>query len=159
MLEKDWKADLPNAEIYLEMALEMVRTAKMTPNGADIIDPFEMWVMNRLSEKLSKRTIFIGREKSFRIHGIELNLHGDRGPNGSRGSLASLSKIGTKVIIGHSHTPGIDKGAYQVGTSTILQLDYHQGAPSSWLNTHCVIYKNGKRALLNVIDGKWKAKG
>lgn len=157
VLESDWKSDLPNAETYLELALEMVRNAEMTKNGAKTIDPFAAWVTAQLPPKLKARTTFVDRELSYRIHGIELNLHGDRGPNGSRGSLKSLSKIGTKVIIGHSHSPGIEKGAYQVGTSTTLNMEYHRGAPSSWLNTHCIIYKNGKRTLINVIDGKWKA--
>ena len=158
ILESDWKADLTNAETYLELALEMVRKAEMTRNGAKTIDPFASWIMARLPSKLASRTTFVEREVSYRLHGIELNLHGDRGPNGSRGSLKSLSRIGTKVVIGHSHTPGIEKGAYQVGTSTSLQMEYHKGAPSSWLNTHCIIYRNGKRTLVNIIDGKWKAK-
>lgn len=27
---------------------------------------------------------------------------------------------------------------------------------SSWLNTHCLLYANGKRSLINVIDGEWR---
>jgi hypothetical protein len=61
------------------------------------------------------------------------------------------------VVIGHSHQPGIDEGAYQVGTSTGLRLEYNQG-PSAWLNAHCVVYASGKRSLLFVIDGEWRLK-
>jgi hypothetical protein len=60
-----------------------------------------------------------------------------------------------KTIIGHSHSPGIDGGCYQTGTSTPLRLDYNKG-PSSWLNCHCVLYANGKRSLLPIIDGEWR---
>lgn len=88
-------------------------------------------------------------------NGIELSLHGDQGPNGARGSLKNLRRIGTKAIIGHSHSPGIDEGGMQVGTSTRLRLEYNHG-PSSWLNTHAVIYDNGKRSLINIIKGKWR---
>ncbi len=89
------------------------------------------------------------------VAGVELGMHGDRGPNGSRGSIKNLRRIGVKSIIGHSHTPGIEEGCYQVGTSTVLNLEYANG-PSSWLNTHCLLYPNGKRTLVNIIDGKWR---
>ena len=82
-------------------------------------------------------------------------MHGDRGPNGARGSIKNLRRIGVKSIIGHSHSPGIDEGAYQNGTSTRLRLGYNVG-PSSWLNAHTVVYANGKRSLINIIDGKWR---
>ena len=83
-----------------------------------------------------------------------MSYHGDQGINGARGSAVSFTQIGTKSIIGHSHSPCINKGVYQVGTSSRLKLEYTHGA-SSWLNTHCIIYANGKRTLINVIDGEW----
>lgn len=92
----------------------------------------------------------------FSLHDIELSMHGDRGPNGARGSLNNLSKIGERAVIGHSHTPGIQSGCWQVGTSSIMDLEYAKG-PSSWLHTHCVVHKNGKRQLITIINGKWKS--
>ena len=47
-------------------------------------------------------------------------------------------------------------GVYQVGTSSRLKLEYNSG-PSSWLHTHCCIYPNGKRTLITIIDGQWRA--
>jgi len=128
----------------------------MTKNGVVSDDPFASWMKQNLPNSLKKRITFLARDESFRIHGIELCLHGDRGLNGARGSAKSLSKIGAKIVIGHSHTPCIEKGAYQVGTSTRLNLEYNRDGPSSWLNTHCIIYKNGKRALINIINGRWR---
>lgn len=157
VLESDWKKDIENADIYLELAKAMVDNVRMTDQGIKTIDPFGAWIMGRLSPGLRKRVIFLAREVSYRVKGIELSLHGDMGLNGARGSLKSLSRIGTKVIIGHSHTPGIEKGAYQVGTSTRLLLEYNRNSPSSWLNTHSLIYGNGKRTLINVINGRWRA--
>jgi len=58
-------------------------------------------------------------------------------------------------VIGHTHSPGISEGCYQTGTSSLLKLGYTSG-PSSWLNTHCSVYSNGKRSLISIIDGKWK---
>jgi hypothetical protein len=83
-------------------------------------------------------------------------MHGDRGPNGARGSIKNLRRIGVKSIIGHSHSPGIDEGCYQVGTSTSLVPRLQQSGPSSWLNTHCLVYANGKRTLINIINGEWR---
>jgi hypothetical protein len=66
----------------------------------------------------------------------------------------AFSKIGVKTIIQHAHTPGIVDGCYQGGTSTYLELEYNRG-PSSWAQTHCVIYANGKRALYTIINGEF----
>ena len=75
-------------------------------------------------------------------------MHGDRGPNGARGSAKNLRRIGIKSVIGHSHSPQISEGCYQVGTSSRLKLEYNEG-PSGWLNTHCVIHADGKRQFVD----------
>jgi hypothetical protein len=89
------------------------------------------------------------------VEGIECGLHGHYGANGGKGGLKSFARIGVKTITAHAHTPGIEEGAYRVGTSTKLTRGYTHG-PSSWLQTHCLIYPNGKRTLINIIDGKWR---
>jgi hypothetical protein len=142
VVNTDWRNDPTNARFYLETALAM-----SAHPGAS---PFQLWM-----NKLAPRHTVLETDESFIIKGIELGMHGDRGPNGARGSIKNLRRIGVKSIIGHSHSPGIDEGCYQVGTSTRLRLEYNSG-PSSWLNTHCVIYPNGKRSLINIIDGRWK---
>ena len=96
-------------------------------------------------------------DESFTVKGVELGMHGHRGPNGARGTLKSFSSIGVKSVTGHSHTPGIEGGAYQTGTSTNLRLEYTQG-PSSWLHSHVVIYANGKRSHINIIDGDFQTR-
>jgi len=90
------------------------------------------------------------------VGGIELGMHGNRGLNGSRGSIRNLRRIGVKSVIGHSHCPGIDEGCYQVGTSTRLRLDYNHGA-SSWLNAHGIVHADGKRQIVVIVDGNWRA--
>lgn len=148
----DWKSDPVNAETYLETALHMVRTAGVGEHGAQWGDPFHYWI-----DKLcpDHKLTLLKRDESHEVKGIELSMHGDMGSNGTRGSLLNLSKIGVKSIIGHSHTPGIREGAYQVGTSSKLRLDYNRG-PSSWMHTHALIYPNGKRTLISVIKGSWR---
>lgn len=152
--ERNWKNDPVNAEFYLETALEMARLTKMTPSGADYPAAFPMWGAKLCDPEY---VTFLGRRGSYMIGDIECIFHGDIGINGARGSIVSFAKIGVKTIIAHSHTPGIVHGCYQVGTSTLLDLEYALG-PGSWSNTHCAIYGNGKRALITIIDGEWHHK-
>jgi len=43
-----------------------------------------------------------------------------------------------------------------VGTSSIKNLEYVSGL-SRWTHTHCIIYSNGKRQLINIVEGMWNA--
>jgi hypothetical protein len=140
-------------EFWCETALAMSLGTKLGSGGMECPDPFTYWARRWAKAKNVK---YLDRDDSYQVAGgIELGLHGDRGPNGSRGSAKNLRRIGVRSVIGHSHTPAIDEGAYQTGTSTGLKLEYTSG-PSSWLNTHCIVYPNGKRSLINIIDGRWK---
>ncbi|MFA6691443.1 MAG: hypothetical protein WCR98_05635 [Saccharofermentanales bacterium] len=147
----DWRNDPENAEFYLETALYMIRGSKMSASGASVPDPFKFWI-----EKRCPDVSIIDESNGLQIGDFELGFHGHNGPNGAKGSLSNLSKIGTKVIIGHSHTPGREDGSLSVGTSSRLDLEYAKG-PSAWLHTHAVVYANGKPTLLTVLpSGKWK---
>lgn len=151
IINGDWKNDPVNAEFYLETALAMVRDTKMTEKGTDYPDPFLYWA----KEADLPNTILLNDDESFELGGVELGMHGNLGPNGARGSRANLKRIGVRSIIGHSHTPGIDEGCYQAGTSTRLRLEYNKG-PSSWLNAHVLLHADGKRQLLVIVDGKYR---
>lgn len=156
--EADPKTDPENATFYHYMKYHQYRNLKKTSTGFETIDPFEFWCRNPESQqglRNTDRTKFLKRDESFVVKDIEIGFHGDVGPNGSRGSIRSFSKIGPKLIIGHSHTPGIFQGVYQVGLSAMLNLEYASG-PSSWLHTHCVVYPDGHRTLIHVVKGKWK---
>lgn len=152
--ETDWRSDPENAEFYLETAHVMSASARMGQSGAEHVDPFAHWMRKKL--KCVDQCHFPERDESYQIEGIEVSFHGDRGPGGARGSIRGFGKIGVKTIIGHSHTPGIMDGVYQVGTSSKLRMEYNTG-PSSWLNCHALIYPDGKRTLISIIDGRWRA--
>ncbi len=142
------KNDPQNAELYYRMKHEMIKDLKHGKQST----AFGHYAKGALG----KNWKFLKRDQSHSVKGIELGHHGDKGINGARGSRKSFTKIGCKAVIGHSHSPGIDQGVYQTGTSTYLTLGYTQG-PSSWLNTHCIIYANGKRSLINIIEGDWRS--
>lgn len=150
MLSHDWRTDPLNAEFYLQTAAHLVAEAHVTPRGVEYPDPFGYWV-----QRLAPKVWYLAPRASLVIAGVECGLHGHQGPNGTRGTLRNLARIGAKVVTGHTHTPGIEEGNYQTGTSTPLQLDYNQG-PSSWLQAHVVIYATGKRAVVVIRDGKWR---
>lgn len=155
VLSSDWRQlDPENMVFYLRTAQAMLEGAKHTRNGTQYPSPFAYW-LQYLSPRESIKCI--GPSESLEINGIEYGMHGDRGPNGARGSIKNLRRIGVRSVIGHSHTPGIEEGCYQAGTSTLLRLEYNLG-PSSWLNTHVLTYPNGKRTLINIINGEWRIK-
>lgn len=154
IIADDWKKNPTNSKFYLETALAMLESSTMTPNGTSYKDPFAYWV-GQLSK--NPRLRCLDADESFTLAGIECGMHGHQGPNGSRGSIKNLGKLGTRAIVGHSHTPGIDNGCYQTGTSTPLKLEYTHG-PSSWLNAHVAVYASGKRSLIFIIDGDWHLK-
>ena len=101
-----------------------------------------------------KSVKFLGRDESYKIAGVELGQHFDKGQNGAKASLKGLEESYGACIGGHSHSAGIRGLAYQVGTSTFMQLTYNQGA-SSWTHTHCLLYSNGSRQLIHCINGKF----
>lgn len=101
---------------------------------------------------------WLSADDDYTIGGIHLGAHGDRAANGARGSIKGLAKSYPYCVIGHSHTPGIFKGAFQVGTTSLLRLGYNKG-PSSWVHASCLVYRNGQRQLINSINGVWKLNG
>ena len=117
-------------------------------------DPLQ-WGVESLGLKNKAKVRWLQRDEDFKIAGIQLGAHGDKGSNGRQGSLQNMQKSYGNSVSGHSHTPGIVHGAFAVGTSSFLKLSYNQG-PSSWLHTHCLVYKDGSRQLVNMINGKWK---
>lgn len=93
-----------------------------------------------------------------RIGGVQMAAHGHLGPNGLRNaSPKALEQAYGQCMTGHAHTPEIIRGAWRVGTMSKLRLGYNDG-PSSWMHTIGLVYKNGSRQLINIVDGKWRLK-
>lgn len=101
------------------------------------------------------RIVWLQRDDRIKVSGIELAQHGDKGLNGSKGSLPSIEKAYGEAVVGHTHSAAIFRGVYRVGTTTKLKLSYNDG-PSNWTHTHALVYDNGHRQLINFFDGKWK---
>lgn len=97
---------------------------------------------------------FLKRDDDYKVRGWQLANHGDQGANGARASVRALEAACGRQIVGHRHSPEIFRNLFVVGTSTPLRLDYNKG-PSSWLNTHALLYANGQPQLVNIIRGKY----
>lgn len=139
--------DHTNSIFIAEMQLAMREAAL----SGDNYDPFYLYAKDRLTCKFE----FLDRNEPYYLHDVDVSQHGDVGTNGSRGSARGLAKTPDKLTIGHSHGARIYQGVYQVGVST-GRLEYERGL-SDHSNTHCLHYKNGKRTLIDIIDGKYKA--
>lgn len=148
--ETDYRKDPANAETYLSLQLAKVRAIN---EGADI---------NLLEHAMEERGVqgvrFLECDESFVIcrKRIECGQHGHLGPNGAKGTPLGLSKMGRKSNTAHTHSPGIIDGQYVAGTSTRLDMRFNKG-PSSWSHTHIVTYPNGKRTLVTIWNGRWRA--
>jgi len=151
VVETDWRDDPTNADFYLETALAMVRRTKMGEGGAEYPSPFKYHIDRADVPQLR----VLDRDESFVLANVALDMHGDKGPNGARGSIRNLRRIGTKSIIGHGHSPGEDEGATQVGTLSRLRLEYNKG-PSSWLHANAFLGADGKRQLVIIVDGEYR---
>lgn len=151
--ENNPKQDPTNALLYHQLMVLMLNKTKMEGSMATYPNPFELWWTSNYN---NSNTQFVGEQSSFKVHGIELAFHSDKGTNGARGSIVGFSKLSSKTIIGHSHSPAIFGSSYQVGTSSLLKLDYNSGGASSWGHADCIIHKNGKRQMVFIIKGKWR---
>jgi hypothetical protein len=117
-------------------------------------DPLEYASQKVEKLKNSDRVLWLQREEEYKIGNVECGAHGD----GWGVTMPSLEKALGNCVVGHTHTAGIFRGVFRVGTSTKLNQDYNVGGLSTWTHTHCLVYANGQRQLINVINGEWRLK-
>jgi len=152
ILTHDWKTDPVNAAFYLETAYAMVHSTRRGPGGTEYASPFHLW----LERVAPPRVRALHVDESLVLGEVEHGMHGDRGPNGARGSVANLKRVGLKSTSGHSHSPAIEEGHYRAGTSSVLQLEYNHGL-SSWLQAHVLEHADGKRQIIIFVNGLFRA--
>lgn len=156
---EDWRNDIGvNTLYFLDAQRFYVASILKDPEA-----PVNLlrWAVSRHWKEPNHSTIFLDEDESFVIcpdanGGIECGIHGDRGAGGSRGSPTQFKRLGRKVNLGHTHIAGIYDGAYYAGTWSKLKLDYNKGL-SAWSHSFIITYENGKRTIVTVWKGKWKA--
>lgn len=86
---------------------------------------------------------------------VSVGHHGDRGSNGSRGSIKQFQDGLDRAVWGHSHNDQRRNGHVQIGTASALSMGYNTGGLSSWWNSIGVVGPNGEIQSLNWIDSEF----
>jgi hypothetical protein len=152
--EHDYRKDPRNAVLFLEMQLAAYKS--LAAGGS--LNLVEWGIRRCWQEGWTGFPKFLKTDESFTICGkrIECGQHGHLGPGGARGTPLNLAKVGRRANVGHYHAAGIYDGLYAAGTSTTLSMGYNRG-PSGWSHSHVVTYPSGKRTIVTIYAGKWRA--
>ena len=150
-----------NAPYFHWLSYHKHKSATLVPTGFSFVDAFQFSAQEKLKlnyeEDIVNFVSFLKRDVPLIIKGVDHSMHGDVGASGARGSALGLSKIGVKSTIGHSHSPQVIDGCYQMGVNSLIPLGYAKGA-SGWLHTNCFQYENGKRTLITSVNGEFYLK-
>jgi hypothetical protein len=149
----DYRVDPSNAELFLELQSWMYAQIR---DGAM---PRDISVIGHVMRKYGLQGVqFLIADESYLICGkrIECGMHGHLGPSGRFGTPDNLSKMARKANTAHTHATGIFGGLYVAGTSAKPRWDYNLG-PSAATHSHTATYSNGKRAIITMYAGQWRA--
>lgn len=138
----DYVNDPMNYKLSLKLALAAV-------NGWN---PLQYAIEKELDYR-QDRVHWLSEDESCRVYGVEVGVHGDRGANGSRGSLQVFERGLGNCVTAHTHSAAIIRNAFCVGTVGLMDQGYNKGL-SSWTHTCCLIYANGTKQLVNFIPNK-----
>lgn len=155
--EADPRQDEVNALLWFEANAATYRAIQAGDNDFDVV----RWALARHDPAGLDDIAFPPRDASFLIcqdqGGIENIYHGDKGPNGARGTPQALLRVSTRLNTAHTHTAGILDGVYTAGLSGLMDQGYNADAPSSWSHTLIATYPNAKRTLITIRDGRYRA--
>lgn len=143
--ENRFQKDYPNYQVAAQLALDYIKGQ----------DPLKSGLI-KFGGLDDSKVKFLSRHDDYLIADIQLAAHGDIGSNGKRNpSLAGLENAYGAAVTAHSHTAGILRGIWRVGTTSKMQLGYNIGA-SSWTHSSCLVYDDGSRQMINSIHGRYK---
>lgn len=150
--EADYKTDPVNAVFFLSTQLSYYQQLAEGEGDPPIFEQ----VLRGFSKDELDGVLFVSEDDSYMVGGTEFAMHGHLGANGARGNPRHYTKMGSKSVTGHTHSPQIVDGAYVNGVSGKLDMGYNKGL-SSWAHAHTTQYKNGARAILSMMNGRWFA--
>lgn len=153
--EGDYRTDPVNARWFLEAQLQVYTAIEEGRDNFHLVE----WALRK--KGVPENVRFLRQDEPFLIchdhgGGIECGMHGDLGTNGSRGSPNTLKRIGRKANTGHTHTAGIYDGLWVAGLTALMEQGYNVG-PGSWSHSQIITHKNGKRQMITIWNGKWRA--
>ena len=144
---------------YVSDPLNHKFSLQLAVSAIDKMNPLQYAIESLLGFK--KDTVkWLETDVSCKYYGVECSIHGDKGSNGSRGSLATYNKGIGNCVTAHTHSAAILRNTYCVGTVGLMDMKYNEGM-SNWTRTCCLIYSNGTKQLINFIpssDGDYSYK-
>jgi hypothetical protein len=147
--EADFRKDPLNSKYFCYLQYNLLNAMDKGDSSFNVLE----FAMTKAG--LNPLVEFLPLNQSCIIKGIENGLHGDMGPNGSRGSTRSLTKLGRPVNKGHDHTAAIRDQVYSAGACS-LDFGFMNG-PDSHSISHIVTYSNGTRSIVTMYNNKWRA--
>lgn len=153
--EADYRRDPPNAIYHLKSQLAKYTAIAMGDAQFHSVE-------HALRQAgCPKEVRFLREDESFITcrdirGGIENGMHGHHGIGGARGSPRQFARLGRPSNTCHIHACGIEDDVFTGGTCSMMDMGYNVG-PGAWSHTHIVTYKNGRRALITMWQGKWRA--
>ena len=156
--EADWRHDPINMMFYMESVHAKL---KAIANDNDDFHMLRHWWECHEGTSGVTNVRFLDEDESYVIcddahGGIEGGMHGHLGANGARGNIRTFAKMGRRANVAHSHSAGIVEGIWQVGTNSLMDMEWNKGM-SSWSHSDILTYGNGKRAMITMRNGKYRA--
>lgn len=157
--EADYKTDPANAIFFLQ--LQLAKYESLRDNENLRIFEYALSLIAKESKDFDLNIQFLDKDESFKIcnedgNGIECGSHGHLGNDGGKGSVRAYQQRGSRYNVGHTHSARIKDGVYYAGVSGKLDMGYNSGG-TTWSHSHIITYKNGKRAIVTINNGKYRA--
>lgn len=144
-----------NARYFMDLQARVLRAMDDGDRGFNVLE----YALRAAG--VPKTIRFLGEDESYVIckhasnGGIECGLHGDLGPNGSRGSTNALRKLARPLNKDHDHTAAWNDNVVSGGACS-LSFPYMKG-PNSHSVSHIINFENASRQILTFWNGKFRA--
>lgn len=142
----NWKKDLHNSPAYLKYA-HIQQTVDLREHGS---------LYGYLLKEALPNVNYVNYGESLLLCSYEVGEHGDSGVNGARGNYKSYSRLNTKMIHAHQHSPVIHNGVSVVGVTCVIDQYYTRRGMSSWAYAHSIVHKETKKNQLIVFDDDYE---
>ncbi len=153
--EADFRLDPLNAKFFARCLYQTLDAIDCGDKDFNLLE----WALRDVGDFGMVR--FLSEDEGFVLckrkgfPGIECGLHGDLGPNGSRGTTMSLIRLGRPINKGHDHI-ATRKGKVMSAGALAIRLPYMHG-PNSHTVANIMTFKNGARTHVIMWNGKWRA--
>ena len=155
--EADPRQDEVNARLWFQANDALYAAVERADPAFDVF----RWAVSRHDPDGLEYVAFPPRDASFLIcqdsGGIENIYHGDKGPNGVRGTPEAMRAVAIRMNTAHTHSAGIIDGVYTAGLCGNLDQGYNFDSPSSWTHSQIITYPNSRRTIVTIRNGKYRA--